>query len=123
MSEEITESHQTGGDSQMLSYKFNQYRVSGEVKSEWSALAMELVRVEAGLFTGQQMGQVLYQHYVEGKTVKEVNKNSMGMAFTTVKSIIKGKYSPEASMIFNLMLEQDPGMLDILFKVVVTNEK
>lgn len=111
-----------------MDYRFNTWRVSGEKAEEWSLLAYRLMRVNilAERNTGIRLGAVLYQHYVKGMSPSQIRKSPIGIGLpvTSITAIIRGynvrgdfNSTAEVYNLFQHMLETEPEMLDMLFKI------
>lgn len=101
----------------MLDYRFNEYRGSKEQVTNWTKRAYQLMRIESGYFSGQTMGEMLYSHFVKGETLKEISNRYRGFSYQHIRTILSGRFSPEAFIIFHEMLEHEPEVLDDIYTV------
>lgn len=106
----------------MLQIQFNKYMVSGEDAPEWSKDAYQLMRTSVGLNSGQLIGDVLYLHYVEGMDSQDIKKRYSYLPRGIVGSIIRGNYSRDTSFYFHRMLENEPEMLDLIYKPTIITQ-
>ncbi|MBN8234716.1 hypothetical protein JF544_05620 [Halobacillus kuroshimensis] len=101
--------------SMFLKGKTNKWMVSGEDTEQFSNRAYDLLRVTKGTYSGQVMGQILYQHYDKGLSIKQVNEANRGISYQTVRGVIKGTFSPETFIAYMDLAENEPDQLEKLF--------
>lgn len=99
----------------MVNIQFNKSYVQGEQVDELSPMAYELVRFDNGNINGNQIGSILYWHYVENLSFKEIKELHTGVPFTSIQSICNGKINNSGYLIFIEMLQNEPGVLDRMF--------
>ncbi|MBU8690574.1 hypothetical protein KM918_25080 [Priestia megaterium] len=99
----------------MIDYKWNIYRISGEKAPELSKRAYKLLSANVGMFTAQQVGEVLYLYHVKEMPAKEIKKRFSFIPHQTFRAILRNTFNPEASYMFFEMLEHEPEMLELLF--------
>ncbi|MGE6609997.1 hypothetical protein ACQKFG_05665 [Peribacillus sp. NPDC076916] len=104
----------------MFEPNFNQYKVSGESAPVWSVNTYKLMRAGAGIYSGQMIGELLYSHFVEGNSFAEVKANYPFMPHATLTAILRGRFSPEAYIVFMEMKEKEPEMLRTALTVTTT---
>jgi NAD-dependent SIR2 family protein deacetylase len=107
----------------MIDYRFNTWRVSGETAPTWSETAYKLVRAGRGIYSGQQLAEVLYKHYVEDMTAQELNRAYPHMSYQHIKTTLSGRYNPEVKYLFMQMLEQEKDTLEMLFTTTTKGDK
>jgi hypothetical protein len=105
-----------------ISYKSNQWRESEETNTVVSAKAYKLLKSDKGILSGQEIGNILYQHYIKGKSAKEIDKNYKGISPFVISGVIAGCYCPEGFNTFFDMVETEPEQLIELFMEIETNE-
>ncbi|MCE7793453.1 hypothetical protein K8O68_13590 [Salipaludibacillus sp. CUR1] len=99
----------------MINYRFNEWAVSGEQSEAISEKGQDLLRIDNGRVTGEQLGKVLYMYYVEGKSFNVINRTFREMSYFHVRGILSGTFSPVAFNLFMELLEEKPEELNRLF--------
>jgi hypothetical protein len=100
----------------MIDYQFNIYRISKEKAPQLSATAYELMRAGRGVYTGQQIGELLYKAKIEGVPFKELNKMYYQIPYQNIKAMLSGSFAPDAYAYFCYMVENEKEILDRMFK-------
>ncbi|WP_182006114.1 hypothetical protein [Priestia aryabhattai] len=99
----------------MIDYRFNEWRISGEKAPELSKRAYQLLRSTEGVFSAQQVGEVLYLYYVKQIPKQEIRKRFNFMPQQIVTAIFSNRFNVGACTMFFEMLEHEPEMLELLF--------
>lgn len=76
---------------------------------------MELLQLNVGGLGGEQIGSILYGHYVKGATVNELGK-AVG-SWNIARNVINGGAFEGNKQLFKQALERFPEQLDELFAV------
>lgn len=100
----------------MINYQFNKYRLSGQDAPVWSETAYQLCRTGVGNTSGQQLGEILYRYYLDGLELKELYRAYPYLSASNIRGLMRGKYCTETYIHFMTMFNNDPEMLDNLFK-------
>ncbi|MGP4082056.1 hypothetical protein ACTWQL_19400 [Pseudalkalibacillus sp. R45] len=102
----------------MINYSFNQWRVSGEqAESQISPRGYVLLNADAGRLSGQEIGTILYRHYVKGIKANELYKEYSKIAHHfIIQGILtgSGKFALAYNMFMEL-LEENPEELEMMF--------
>lgn len=91
----------------MLAYKFTE---------KYSQAVHELLRTDVGYISGGQIASILYDFYVKGLSVKEMNCKTIEDSLLATYVLQGGAYEGNKQL-FLYVLERFPEQLDELFDV------
>lgn len=90
--------------------------MSGEKATAWSERAYKLLRATGStLISAQQVGEILYLHYCQRVSAKELVKKYNFISPHHVRAVLKGTFCKEVYNLFFEMMEHEREMLDLIF--------
>ena len=97
-------------------YTANKWKVSGKQGQEISDRGYNLLRASNGYFSGQEIGRILYSHYILGNSINVIKLENKPIPIQTMQGILSGTFSPEGFNAFMELAEHEPEQLARLYK-------
>lgn len=98
-----------------IEYRFNEWRISKDKAHGLSQRAYQFLRSTEGVYSAQQVGEVLYLYHIKKLPAKEIRKTFSFIPYQTITAIFNNRCNVGACIIFFEMMEHEPEMLELLF--------